>query len=152
MNKWVDQFGCHTSQFCLVVGIAMPMLIYRSWNLLKWIFFKKLTWISTWCTKSFYTFKKIVKVMDFWTQNSWNVPLTTIFFSGLWYGPSIDGVCVEDLKLVRYHNKEVKCKKKINWILGLYLWTFEWANKKHFFISSYYIGRRGVLWYFHFHA
>jgi hypothetical protein len=37
-----------------------------------------------------------------------------------------DEVCVKDLKLVKYHNKEAK----VNWIkiLGLYLWTFEWAN------------------------
>jgi len=40
MHKWVDQFGCHVSQFCLVIAIVMPMLLYRSWNLLKWTWFK----------------------------------------------------------------------------------------------------------------
>jgi hypothetical protein len=65
----------------------------------------------------------------------------------------INGVCVKDLKLVRYHKKEVKGQKeRINWILGLYLWTFEWVNYEHFFISPYHIGRRGVLWYFCSHA
>ncbi len=39
MHKWVDQFGCHVSQFCLVIAIALPMLLYRSWNLLKWTCF-----------------------------------------------------------------------------------------------------------------
>jgi hypothetical protein len=42
MHKWVDQFGCHISQFYLVVAIAMPMLFYSSWNLLKWTWFKDL--------------------------------------------------------------------------------------------------------------
>jgi hypothetical protein len=41
--------------------------------------------------------------------------------------PLIDGVCVRDLKLIRYYSKEVKCQEEINKILGLYLWTFEWA-------------------------
>jgi len=50
--------------------------------------------------------------MDFWTQNSWTILLTTIFFYGLWYGPLINGVCVRDLKLIRYHNEEAKVKKK----------------------------------------
>jgi hypothetical protein len=30
-------------------------------------------------------------------------------------------------------------------ILKLYLWTFEWANQKHFFISPYHIGGRTIL-------
>jgi hypothetical protein len=42
MQKWVDQFGCHIRQLCLVVAIAMPMLFYKSWNLLKWTWFKDL--------------------------------------------------------------------------------------------------------------
>jgi hypothetical protein len=29
MHKWVDQFGCHASQFYLVVAITMPMLFNR---------------------------------------------------------------------------------------------------------------------------
>jgi hypothetical protein len=71
--------------------------------------------------------------MDFWTQNSWIVPsivisLWTMIWSIDWWG------CVKDLKLVRSHNKEVKGLKKINWILRLYLWTFEWVNKEHFLI------------------
>ncbi len=40
MHGWVDQFGCHTSQFCLVVAIAMPKSLYKFLNLLKWIWFK----------------------------------------------------------------------------------------------------------------
>jgi hypothetical protein len=40
MHKWVDQFGCHVSQFCLVIAITMLVLLYRSWNLLKWTWFK----------------------------------------------------------------------------------------------------------------
>jgi len=40
MHGWVDQFGCHTSQFCLVVAIAMPRSLYRFLNLLKWTWFK----------------------------------------------------------------------------------------------------------------
>ncbi len=27
MHGWVDQFGCHANQLCLVVAIAMPMLL-----------------------------------------------------------------------------------------------------------------------------
>ncbi len=42
MHKWVDQFGCHINQLCLVVAIIMPMLLYRSSNLLKWTWFKYL--------------------------------------------------------------------------------------------------------------
>ncbi len=42
MHKWVDQFGYHVSQLCLVVAIVMPMLFYKSWNLLKWTWFKYL--------------------------------------------------------------------------------------------------------------
>jgi hypothetical protein len=41
MHKWVDQFECYVSQFCLVVTIAMPMF-YRSWNSFKWTWFKDL--------------------------------------------------------------------------------------------------------------
>jgi hypothetical protein len=78
MHKWVDKFGCYVSQFCLVVTIAMPMF-YRSWNLLKWTWFKILTWVFTWCTKSFYKFLKVVKDMDFWIQNSWTISLIAIF-------------------------------------------------------------------------
>jgi len=33
-------------------------------------------------------------------------------------------------------------------IKKLYLWTFEWANHEHFFISSYYIGGKNILWFF----
>jgi hypothetical protein len=45
------------------------------------------------------------------------------------YGPLIDGVCVKDLKVVKYHNKETKGQIIIFWILGLYLsWTFKGAN------------------------
>jgi hypothetical protein len=29
MHGWVDQFGCHASQLCLVVVIAMPMSPYK---------------------------------------------------------------------------------------------------------------------------
>jgi hypothetical protein len=49
--------------------------------------------------------------MDFWTQNSWIILLTTI---SLWtmIHSLIDGVCVKDLKLVKYYNKEVKGPKK----------------------------------------
>jgi hypothetical protein len=32
--QWVDQFECHVSQICHMVAIAMPMLFYRSRNLL----------------------------------------------------------------------------------------------------------------------
>jgi hypothetical protein len=42
MHGWVDQFGCHASQFCLVVTIAMPMSLYRFLNWLKWTWFKYL--------------------------------------------------------------------------------------------------------------
>jgi hypothetical protein len=51
--------------------------------------------------------------MDFWTQNSWTILLTTI---SLWTMIHwlIDGVCVNDLKLVRYYNKEAKGPKKLN--------------------------------------
>jgi hypothetical protein len=28
MHGWVDQFGCHANQFCLVVTIAMPISLY----------------------------------------------------------------------------------------------------------------------------
>jgi len=45
--------------------------------------------------------------MDFWIQNSWIILLTTIF---LWIMIWIDKVCVKDLKLVTYHNKETKWK------------------------------------------
>jgi hypothetical protein len=38
----------------------------------------------------------------------------------------------------------------MNWILGLYLWTFEWANYEHFIIRPYHIGGRSVLWYFYY--
>jgi hypothetical protein len=34
--------GCHSSQFCLVVVIAMPVLYYRFLILLKWIWFEDL--------------------------------------------------------------------------------------------------------------
>jgi hypothetical protein len=40
MHKWVDQLGCHKSQFYLVATIAMPMLLYRCWKLLKWTWLK----------------------------------------------------------------------------------------------------------------
>jgi hypothetical protein len=49
--------------------------------------------------------------MDFWTQNSWIVPLIAISL-WIWYSPLIDGVCVRDWKLVIYHNKEAKGQKK----------------------------------------
>jgi hypothetical protein len=39
MHKWVDQCGCHISQFCLVVVIVMPMLLYKFWNWFKWTWF-----------------------------------------------------------------------------------------------------------------
>jgi len=42
MHGWVDQFGCHANQFCLLVAIVMPMLLYRFLNLLKWTWFKYL--------------------------------------------------------------------------------------------------------------
>jgi hypothetical protein len=42
--------------------------------------------------------------MKFWTQNSWIAPLIAILY-GLCYGPLTDGVCVKDLKLVKYHIK-----------------------------------------------
>jgi len=35
MHGWVDQFGCHTNQFYLMVVIAMPMPLYSFLNLLK---------------------------------------------------------------------------------------------------------------------
>jgi hypothetical protein len=42
MHGWVDQFGCHATQFCLVVAIIMPVSLYRFKNLLKWTWFKDL--------------------------------------------------------------------------------------------------------------
>lgn len=35
IHGWVDQFGCHTNQFFLVIVIVRPMSFYRSKNLLK---------------------------------------------------------------------------------------------------------------------
>jgi hypothetical protein len=65
---------------------------------------KILTWIFTWCTKSFYNFTIFIKATDFWTQNSW-LHLWLPFLRGLHYGPLINGF-VKDLELVRYHIKE----------------------------------------------
>jgi hypothetical protein len=45
MHKWMDQFGCRVSQLCLMVAIVMPMLLYRTWNLFKWTWFKDLNLI-----------------------------------------------------------------------------------------------------------
>jgi hypothetical protein len=79
MHKWVDQFGCHVSQFCLVIVIAMPMLLYRSWNLLKWTRFKYFNLKIYMMHKQFHKLIFFVKAMDFWTQNSWTIHLTAIF-------------------------------------------------------------------------
>jgi hypothetical protein len=49
--------------------------------------------------------------MDFWTQNSWIVPLTTISFE-LWYSPLTDGVCVGDLKLENIIIRKLRVKNK----------------------------------------
>jgi len=59
--------------------------------------------------------------MDFLTQKFMDCTLDYHFYGlhpwlpflcGLWYGSLIHGVCVRDLKLVRYHNKETKGLKK----------------------------------------
>jgi hypothetical protein len=42
MHGWVDQFGCHANQLFLAVAIAMPMSLYRFFNLLKLIRFEDL--------------------------------------------------------------------------------------------------------------
>jgi len=48
-----------------------------------------------------------------WTfeLKTYGLYLWLLFLCGLWYNPLIDGVCVRELKLVRYHNKEAKGKK-----------------------------------------
>jgi hypothetical protein len=81
MHKWVDQFRCHVSQFCLVIAIVMPMLFYRSQYLLKW------TWFMDFSLNIY----MMHKTMDFWTQNSWTI-IWLPFLCGLWYNPLIDGV------------------------------------------------------------
>jgi hypothetical protein len=73
MHKWVDPFGCHVNQFCLAVVIVMLMLFYKFWNLLNWIWFND-------HNLNIYMMHKIIKAMDFWTQNSWIIPLTIIIY------------------------------------------------------------------------
>jgi hypothetical protein len=101
MHKWADQFGNHVSQFCLVIAIAMPMLLYRSWNLLKWTWFKDFNLNIYMIHKIILTFELKIHGMYIWLP----------FLCGLWYSPLIYGVCVRGLKLVKYHNNEAKGKK-----------------------------------------
>lgn len=42
MHKWMDQFGFHVNQFCLVVAIVMPMWFYSFLILLKLTWFEDL--------------------------------------------------------------------------------------------------------------
>jgi hypothetical protein len=49
-----------------------------------------------------------------------------------------------------WNYEDIIAKKHMNKVnielnLKLYLWTFEWVNHEHFFISPYYIGGRNIL-------
>jgi hypothetical protein len=107
MHKWMDQFGCHVSQFYLVVAIVISMLFNRSCNLLKWTWFLNIN-------LNIYIMHKIIlqilknrkshrllnsKLMDYTFDYQFFVDYDIVHW--------LVG-CVRDLKLIKYHNKEAK--------------------------------------------
>jgi hypothetical protein len=112
-NGWTN-LGVTQNNYTFMVAIAMPMLLYKFINLLQWTCFKNIN-------LNIYMMHKIIlqNLKDCKHHRLLNSKLVDCtcdchFFVDYDIVHCLMGV-LKDLKLVRYHNNEAKCKKNINW-------------------------------------
>jgi hypothetical protein len=126
MQKWVDQFECHVSQLRLAVAIAMLMLFYRSWNLLKWTWFKDLNLNIYMMHKIILQIFKNCKSHGLLNSKLMDYTLNYHFFVDYDIVHWLMG-CVLGTWIRKNHNKEAKGKKQ-NWLNSRIIFMDFWMG------------------------